>query len=212
MAIGKKIEKKVIIFDYDGTIVDSSKIIMKAYNEIAGKYGLKSLNGMSDLGSLYEKNVYDSILEKGLDKGKLDSFFKEWRDSFLDDSSDVRLINGIKEVILFLAGKNDIYIITSNSKKVILSLLERFGIKGIKEVFGGDEEKSKVVKINALRKGNKDREIFYVGDTVGDILEAKKAKVKSVAVTWGVHSRRQLEKVKPDFIVDETEELLGIFK
>jgi phosphoglycolate phosphatase len=54
-----------------------------------------------------------------------------------------------------------------------------------------------------------DRErTFYIGDTTGDILEAREAGVQTVAVTWGWHSREKLVAVHPDFLVDRPEELL----
>lgn|SRR3989338_1191646 len=208
----KKAEKagKVIIFDYDGTIVDSSIIVLKAYNNISKKYDLEVLKNMDELKKLYEKNVYESILSKGLNGDKLDDFFSEWRNSFLNEDADVKIFDGMKEVIAHLAKKNDIYVITSNSKKVILKSLQRFGIKGFKDVLGGDEEKSKVVKIGSLKKKYTNKEFYYVGDTIGDVDEARKAGVKSVGVTWGLHSKKQLENARADFVVDDPEELLEI--
>ena len=46
--------------------------------------------------------------------------------------------------------------------------------------------------------------------TVGDILEARAAGVRSVAVTWGWHDRERLVAVSPDFIVDTPERLLSL--
>ncbi len=51
---------------------------------------------------------------------------------------------------------------------------------------------------------------YYIGDTAGDVREAKQAGVKAVAVTWGWHSRETLEAAGPDFIVQEPEDLLKI--
>jgi phosphoglycolate phosphatase len=51
---------------------------------------------------------------------------------------------------------------------------------------------------------------FYIGDTVGDIKEARAAGVWTVAVTWGWHSRERLLAARPDFLVDTPEELLQI--
>jgi phosphoglycolate phosphatase len=53
-------------------------------------------------------------------------------------------------------------------------------------------------------------ELFYIGDTLGDIHEAHEARVKSIAVTWGYHSRKELEKIKPDYIVDRPKALLNV--
>jgi phosphoglycolate phosphatase len=51
---------------------------------------------------------------------------------------------------------------------------------------------------------------YYIGDTAGDIREARAAGVRTVAVTWGWHSRERLAATQPDFLVDTPEELLSI--
>jgi phosphoglycolate phosphatase len=51
---------------------------------------------------------------------------------------------------------------------------------------------------------------FYIGDTVGDILEAKGAGVRSIAVTWGWHNRDRLVKAAPDYLVETPNELLKV--
>jgi len=81
-----------------------------------------------------------------------------------------------------------------------------------REIFGSDFHFSKKEKIDhALEKYGVGREqAFYIGDTVGDIREARAAGVRSVAVTWGWHGRERLAAVNPDFLIDTPEELLAI--
>ena len=71
---------------------------------------------------------------------------------------------------------------------------------------------SKIDKINhavSEFKANKDQ-TYYVGDTTGDIREAKTAGVRTVAVAWGWHSRERLAAVRPDHLVDKPQDLLNI--
>ena len=58
-------------------------------------------------------------------------------------------------------------------------------------------------------KANKDQ-TYYVGDTTGDIREAKTAGVRTVAVAWGWHSRERLLAAQPEFVVDKPEDLLAV--
>lgn len=203
---------RILLFDYDGTIIDSTKAVHDAFNKAAEKYELKPAVNYYDFIKLYDKNVYESIVEMGLPRSRLREFFDEWRKPFLSVNGKVKLFDGIKEVIHELSKKDYIIIITSNSKKVIEISLERFKLSGIREIMGGDEEMSKVEKIEKIKNRFKGHDIYYIGDTKGDILEAKKAKVKAVAVSWGVHPRKRLQGAKPDFIADKPEVLLKIFK
>jgi phosphoglycolate phosphatase len=56
---------------------------------------------------------------------------------------------------------------------------------------------------------DKDR-TYYIGDTTGDIREAKMAGIRTVAVTWGWHSRERLAKLQPDYLIDNPSDLLSI--
>ena len=92
-------------------------------------------------------------------------------------------------------------------------MLDRFGFDPyFREIFGSDFLFSKKEKIDhALEKYGIPREkAFYIGDTAGDIVEARAAGVRSVAVTWGWHDRERLVAVRPDFLIDTPEGLLTI--
>ncbi len=201
---------RILLFDYDGTIVDSTKAVHDAFNKATEKYKLKPAVNYDDFIKLYDKNVYESIVGRGLPRSKLREFFDEWRRPLLIPNGKVKLFKGMKEVIDGLSKSNYIIIITSNSKKAIEISLERFKLNGIREIIGGEEEMSKVAKIEKIKRRFLNNEIYYVGDTKGDMLEAKKAGVKSIGVSWGVHSREHLKEANPDFIASKPEDLLNI--
>ena len=53
-------------------------------------------------------------------------------------------------------------------------------------------------------------EIFYIGDTTGDIKEGKQAGVKTIGVTWGWHSKEKMAAAQPDYLFDKPEDLLQL--
>ena len=67
--------------------------------------------------------------------------------------------------------------------------------------------KDKKIKMAMDEFGYGPEQTIFISDTAGDILEAKKAGVPTVAVTWGYHPIETLEKVKPDHIANNIEEL-----
>jgi len=101
-------------------------------------------------------------------------------------------------------------IISSNGTNFIKALLESRGITCFDEVLGGDIEKSKVKKINWQKEKYPDAEIYYIGDTTGDIKESKESNIKAVGVTWGFHERAVMEKENPDFLFDKPSELVAL--
>jgi len=203
-------KKRVLIFDYDGTIVDSELLVFNAFNSVAEKYGLKKLKSLNELGNLYRKNVFQSILELGLKGRDLTGFFKDWRESYLKNYKRIKAFNGIKKVISTLAEGNKIIIISSNSTMAVRMSMDYLGIR-VHEVIGADKEISKVVKIKKIVDRYPDFDYYYMGDTVGDVVESKKAGVNSVAVTWGFNSRKMLLDAEPDFIVNEPKGLFRLF-
>jgi len=201
--------KKVILFDYDGTILDTFGAYAKEYVKIAKFFGIKK-NTKEDFKNLYEKNFSESMAELGVEGKKLIEFIYKMRAPYTNDHGTLDVFKGMKEVIKKLSEKYEIYVITSNLTHIIEGSIKHHRITGIKEVIGGDVEMSKIKKINLFKKKYKGDNIYYVGDTIGDVKEAKKAGVKCIAVTWGYHSRKELMNVGADFVVDKPEELLKI--
>jgi len=54
------------------------------------------------------------------------------------------------------------------------------------------------------------QDIYYIGDTTGDIKEGKQAGVKTVGVTWGWHSKEKMAAAEPDYLFDNPQELLKL--
>ena len=79
------------------------------------------------------------------------------------------------------------------------------------EVLGKETHKSKVEKFKMIFKeyGLKPEECIFVTDTLGDLREAKKVGVPTIAVTWGYHGKTRLKKGSPNLIIHDFEELTG---
>jgi phosphoglycolate phosphatase len=104
-------------------------------------------------------------------------------------------------------------VISSNASKMIRRLLIGYGFEScFEEILGADFSVSKKEKIDhALAKyGIPAQRTFYIGDTAGDMREARAAGVRPVAVTWGWHSRERLLAANPEFLVDTPEALLWL--
>ena len=62
-------------------------------------------------------------------------------------------------------------------------------------------------KIEKIKDKYPNKNYYYICDTQGDIIEGNQAKIKTIAVTWGWHSKKKLRKVKPDYFVDSPNDL-----
>jgi len=129
------------------------------------------------------------------------------------DYSKVTPVRELEPVLENLSKRHTLAIVSSNSNYAIERILSGIGYgRFFDEILGSDFMFSKVEKIRHIteRSGMQGNGTFYIGDTVGDILEAKQAGVKTVAVTWGWHTKEQLSVANPDSLIDSPEELLEI--
>ncbi len=116
----------------------------------------------------------------------------------------------IKDVVLNLSQKFLLFIVSSTNTNPIRAFLKQNNLENcFREIYGNDVHASKVEKIGILLKQYTldPKDCLFITDTVGDIREARKCNVDSVAVTWGYHSREMLEREKPVAVVDRSEEL-----
>jgi len=130
-----------------------------------------------------------------------------------DDYDQMTPFTPIFPVLQELKKNNILTVISSNISKVIHAILSRYGFNGcFREVLGADYGYSKEEKIlHAMNSFQMKKEkTFYVGDTVGDIKEARLAGVKTVAVTWGWHNKERLEMASPDYVIETPDDLLKI--
>lgn len=198
---------KVLLFDYDGTIVDTLDDVCRGFNKVAAEFNLRK-RSKREVALLYKRNIFDSFLKIGVKKKDLGKFNDAMRDIY---PKKVKLFKGIKSSIDKLEKENRVFIVTSNDESAIISSVRQNKIKS-HGILGAEKGFSKVKKIKAIKKKYPKSEIIYIGDTLGDMIEAKKAGVKSIGVSWGFNSRGILKKGKPDYIVDRPEDLVKVLK
>jgi phosphoglycolate phosphatase len=203
--------KNVLIFDYDGVIVDSFEVFMTNFIEACKKEGWSSIATKDDFLKLFENNMYESMYEIGMTKEEILRIVFRMRDALIQNQHKLKLFNGITDVLKALLKKNLLFIVTSNETQVVVRYLRSHKLFGFfKEIYGSDTGASKIEKILSIKKNNPNCNYFYIGDTQGDILEGIKSGVKTAAVGWGWHDKEQLKIVSPDFIINNPKELLKI--
>ena len=203
--------KNVLIFDYDGVIVDSFEIFMTNFIEACKKEGWNSIATKDDFLKLFENNMYESMYEIGMTKEEILRIVFRMRDALIQNQHKLKLFNGITDVLKALLKKNLLFIVTSNETQVVERYLRSHKLFGFfKEIYGSDTGASKIEKILSIKKNNPNCNYFYIGDTQGDILEGIKSGVKTVAVGWGWHDKEQLKIVSPDFLIDSPKDLFKI--
>jgi phosphoglycolate phosphatase len=204
-------DNKLFLFDCDGVLVDSLEVFEGTVRACLDVIGQPILRTRKDFLDLFDDNFYAAIVRKGVD---LDAFMKAAGPILARvDYAAMKPFPGLLPVVTAMSLRHPLVIISSGDARTIEKQLIQFGFDGhFGDILGSDFLLSKIDKINhAVVKFQADRnQTYYVGDTTGDIWEAKKAGVRTVAVGWGWHSRERLAAVHPDFLADTPEDLLKI--
>jgi len=108
-----------------------------------------------------------------------------------------------------------IAIISNCRKPLIEMLMDKFGLSEYIDLLISHEDTERIkpepdqIRLCLKKLNVKPEEAVFVGDMINDITAARKANLRKViAVTYGWHTRDQLEKLKPDVIVNRAKEIL----
>lgn len=204
-------DKKVIIFDFDGTLADSAPIIRAIYDEVATKNGLRAMSD-EDYTMLRRGSLREAKKWSGVRWWQFPLLIRNVRRLMKLESEKVALFPGIIELIRQLQAQGaDLYILSRNVADTITHVLERHGLEDELPILARRKRSfgSKASVINSLvQNKNYDRgSVWMIGDEVRDIEAANKARVNSIAVAWGLQDVSILEKYKPTHVAHTVSEL-----
>ncbi len=201
----------LLLFDFDGVLVDSLDVYEKTVTECLQEIGQPLTRGREEFLELFEGNFYESLVQKGVD---LDKFMKASVEILARiDYAQMKPFDAIRPVLRELAKNHPLVMISSNDTPTIQEALRLYDFEGIfQDVLGSDFMLSKKDKILfIIRKYHVTlQDIYYIGDTTGDIKEGKQAGVKTVGVTWGWHTKTLIAAAGPDYLFDKPEDLLKL--
>jgi phosphoglycolate phosphatase len=204
--------KNVLVFDYDGVIVDSLSIFMTYFMDACKKEGYVNIATKKDFLQLFDGNMFEEMMRRGMNKKTIVSIVYTLREGLLKDQQKIKLFPTMDIVIKRLAKKHTLLISTSNETQVVSNYLKAKGLECFfEDIYGSDIEPSKVKKIELIKKNVPSNRYTYIGDTVGDMKECKQASIETVAATWGWHSKKQLLQTHPTMIADHPTDLLFLF-
>ncbi|MBU5438713.1 HAD-IA family hydrolase [Tissierella sp. MSJ-40] len=203
---------KHIIFDFDGTLVDSKDAVISAFNYLAEKYKFKKLDP-GNIEFLRKLSIIERAKFLDFPIYKIPFLVGEMYNLYKQSIKHVNLFSGIRDLLNELEDKGySLAIISSNSEENIREFLSRNQIDNIKEVFCSSNifGKDKIIKKFLKTYDLKNSEVIYIGDEKRDIVACKKVGIKVIWVGWGYDAINIVKEEHPDYIVDAPEEILKI--
>ena len=201
----------VIMLDFDGVVADSLEVFFNEFTAVCAEMGFDRLNSKEAFLRLFDGNLIAGLIKAGFPVFRLKKLARTFAPRIDEANRRVPPFDGMPGIVNRLAAAFPLYFITSNSSRAIHEFAERHGIEGFHDVLGADREPSKAKKIRCVSRLHQDRTPYYVGDTKGDMIEAREAGAVAVAATWGWHPRATLETAQPDHVLCQPGELLALF-
>jgi phosphoglycolate phosphatase len=205
------VTRPLLMLDHDGVVVDSFEIFMASFLEACRRLGLSQIATTDDALALFDGNFYEGMRAAGADDAQT-------REAMLRTAGALRLAMPalrsfplMPDVLAELGDARHLVIVSSNASDVVDLFLRRHGIRGVAEVAGAEVGRSKVAKVEALiARFPGQAGYWFVGDTAGDMREARLAGATPLGVAWGWHGREQLEAAGAERIADTPADLLAI--
>lgn len=196
-------KKKLVIFDFDGVLVNTLPFCFKEHKDRNPSLTWKKFQDFSN------GNFNDGIgreIATGLYKAH-----EKWNEAYSENIKEIKIIDIIVETIKKLSLNYILVIVSSSSTICINNFLIKEKINYFSDILGTDIHKDKTVKIKTLlNKYNiLNKDAVFITDSLGDIKEGNECEVKSIGVTWGIHPKETLEKGNPIAIIDDPRDLLN---
>lgn len=213
---------KAIIFDLDGTILDTLPDIMDNMNLMLEKFGYKTVSIKDTrkfIGSGARKLV-ERAIGVPLEKEELDERLKVYNTAYTSSGSPkTKIFDGMGDVLKELKSRGYFLAILTNkpqetTDKVYEEYLKDFGFSKVIGQSGTVKCKpDKTATINILNELDVLPEnAYFVGDGETDVLTAINSNVKSIAVLWGYRDKEQLEQAGAKVFAYTPKDLLSLIK
>ncbi|CDR30855.1 Phosphoglycolate phosphatase [Acholeplasma oculi] len=209
---------RTIIFDLDGTILDTIQDLTNAVNYTLNQFKLPNITSVEAKSFLGYGASYLLNQAKKTSPIHTEDLLKIYI-PYMESHNQIESqpYEGIMDLLNELKGKYRLGIVSNKHQEALDMVVDKY-FKGYFDVVIGDQvNQPKKPDPYPLLKAIQDldssiHETLYIGDTEVDLKTAKNAHVKVVAVTWGFRSLDELKREKPNFIIDEPKQLKDLIK
>ena len=213
--------KKLVIFDLDGTLLNTIEDLGNAANYALSQNGYPTHSLASY--PFFVGNGVRNLIRKALPDDMrtdsiIESLLKDFKEYYNEHNTDcTKPYDGIEELLRNLQDNGVKIAVASNkyqqaTEKIIAHYfgdIDFVAVYGQREGVNVKPDPSVVFSILSDAKVPKS-EVLYVGDSGVDMETARRACVDSVGVTWGFRSEKELNEYHADIIVNKASDIFDI--
>ena len=210
---------RLVIYDLDGTLIDSTEAIMETFQTILRAEGVP-LPAPGVIESLIGEPMPE-ILRRLLPlerRGEVQHFWDAYIPVYARISPlKTRVLPGAAEALSGFRARGLMQSIATQKKCAVATrVLGELGLLGDLDLVCGIDDVANpkpapdIVELTLRRLGVEPGEAVMVDDTTTGLAAGKNAGVHTVGVTTGTHSREKLLTLEPDYVIDSLGELSAI--
>ncbi len=210
--------RRLVVFDCDGTLVDSQAAIVRAMDEAfaAARLPPPDRNAVRRIVGLSLPQALLRLAPDAQDEQRavaLEAYRTSFRSARLDGSLEEPLYNGITPLLHRLHARGDaLGVATGKSDRGLLACLARHSVRDLFVTLQtADRHPSKphpaMLEAALFETGAAPGDTVMIGDTVFDIAMAQAAGVRAVGVSWGYHEPEELLEAGASGVAATSEDL-----
>jgi phosphoglycolate phosphatase len=217
-------QMRLLIFDLDGTLIDSRQDLTNSVNTTLRHFGRPALSAevitayVGDGPSMLVRRAFDGPANQRLLREASEFFLADYRIHQLDNT---RAFPGVAEMLdaasaLRNGMKRQLTVLSNKPMDLVVSILDKLGLgKHFDSVYGGDSFRTQKpdplgAKTIMQEAGVTQEFGLIIGDSRNDVFAGRNAGIWTGGVTYGF-APLTLRRAKPDLLVHSTPELLSLF-
>ena len=208
---------RTLLFDLDGTLIDSIRLILDSYHHTMAAHGLPARSDQDWLAGLGTPLTVQ-LQEWAHDPERMELLIETYRDyNIRNHDSMVTAYPGVVEMVRAIrrAGHRT-GIVTSKNQTGAVRGLRRIGLEDAIDVIVGADDvtnpkpHAEPILMALDRLGEEAGQTIYIGDSVHDMESGRAAGVATGAVLWGPFDRSHLEHTQPTHWLDQPDDVLRL--
>ncbi len=212
---------QLVMFDLDGTLVDSVPDLAAAVDQMLAQRGrppagIERVRDWVGNGApiLVRRALADSIACEAIDEHEAIRAEADFLRAYAGNHSATTVYPGVFGLLSWLRGQGiALAVITNKPEQFVAPLLKEKGLGAFDWIIGGDTlplrkpDPAGVLRVMGAAGVSAERSLF-IGDSRNDVLAARAAGVKVVAVSYGYNHGRPIAEENPDLLVDSLDALI----
>jgi len=208
---------QTVLFDLDGTLIDSVQLILESYRHTLAAHGLPPLSDDEWLRGVGTP-LSAQFAPWQDDQGTMEAMIATYREyNLANHDRMVREFPGVVETVRGVRARGlKTGLVTSKARQGALRGLRLVGLDDAMDVLVCADEVhnpkphpepvEKAVRLLRADPAN----TVYIGDSIHDLRSGRAAGVRSAAVLWGPFTRAHLAPAEPDFWLEHPKDLLSL--